>query len=159
MQRARVSSVAIEVRGLEQLVRKLGAGAVPIIRALTRAVGEEIRAEIARYPGPVRRPFKFASKKSAAFYRAMRRQAGLGPYVRNSDPFSQRLGPSWATEERGAIDAVLGTNVTYAPWVVDAKRQQPGHKVTGWITDEEAGRKVEQSGVAERLLEDITSKW
>ncbi|HUW12868.1 MAG TPA: hypothetical protein VM537_24280 [Anaerolineae bacterium] len=154
-----MSSVSIEVKGLEALVRKLGAGAVPIIRALTRAISEEVKAEVAQYPGPVRRPFRFASKKSAAFYRAMRSRAGLGPYVRNSDPYSQRLGPSWATEHRGSIDAAVGTRVTYAPWVQDAKRQQPGHKATGWVTDEEAGRKVEQSGVAERLLDDITSKW
>ena len=152
-----MANISIEVKGLEQLVRKLGAGAVPIIRALTRAVGEEIKAEIARYPGPVKLPFKLASRKQRAYVLAHRR--GLGPYVRNSDPFSQRLGPSWATEERGAVDAVLGTRVTYAPWVVSAQHQQPGHKATGWITDEEAGRKVEQSGVAERLLEDITSKW
>lgn len=154
-----MTNVSIEVKGLEELVKKLGAGALPIIKALTRGVAEALKAEIARYPGPVKRPFQFGSKKSAAFYHAMRRQAGLGPYVRNSDPYSQRLGPSWATESRGAVDAVVGTDVTYAPWVVDAKRQQPGHKATGWVTDEEAARKVEESRVAERLLDDITSKW
>ena len=152
-----MSSVAIEVKGLEPLVRKLGAGAVPIIRALTRAIAEEVRAEVAQYPGPVKLPFKWASRKQRAKVLSMRR--GMGPYVRNSDPFSQRLGPSWATESRGSIDAAVGTRVKYAPWVQDAKHQQPGHAATGWVTDEEAGRKVEQSGVAERLLSDITSRW
>jgi len=170
-------SISIEVKGLEQLVRKLGAGAVPIIRALTRAIAEEVRAEVAQYPGPVKLPFKWASRKQQRYYFAMRGgsrggfmqkvreffgaegPAALGPYKRNSDPFSQRLGPSWATEHRGSIDAAVGTRVKYAPWVQDAQRQQPGHKATGWITDEEAGRKVEQSGIAERLLEDITSRW
>ena len=152
-----MSSVAIEVKGLTELVLKLGAGAVPLIRALTRAIAEEVRAEVAQYHGPVKLPFKWASRKQRAKVLSMRR--GMGPYVRNSDPFSQRLGPSWATEHRGAMDAAVGTRVKYAPWVQDAQKQQPGHAATGWVTDEEAGRKVEQSGVAERLLEDITSKW
>jgi hypothetical protein len=150
-------NVSIDVKGLEQLVDKLGLGSIPIIRALTRGVAEEVRAEIAQYPGPVKLPFKWASRKQRTFVLAQRR--GMGPYVRNSDPFSQRLGPSWATEHRGEHDAAVGTRVTYAPYVQEKGKQQPGHAATGWVTDEEAGRKVERSGVAERLLEDITSKW
>ena len=154
-----MNEVSIEVEGLDEVVKKFGAGAQPIIRALTRAIAEELKAELAHYPGPVKLPFAFGSRRSRAFYFAMRRRAGLGPYVRNSDPYSQRLGPSWATESRGAVDAAVGTRVTYGPWVQDAKRQIPGHAATGWVTDEEAIKRVRQSGAADRLLDDIVSKW
>ena len=107
-----MSTVSIEVKGLDELTKKFGAGALPIIRALTRAIAEELKAELAHYPGWVKLPFAFASRRSRGYYFAMRRKAGLGPYVRNSDPYSQRLGPSWATESRGAADAAVGTRVT-----------------------------------------------
>lgn len=154
-----MSNVSIEVEGLDKLVKKMGAGVIPIIAVLTRAVAEELKAELADYPGPTFLPFEFATDKSRRYYFAKRRRAGLGPYVRNSDPYSQRLGPSWATESRGRMNAAVGTRVTYAPWVQDVRRQIPGHRLTGWITDAEAIENVEDSGVIDELLDDIVRKW
>ena len=153
-----MSNVSIEVKGLEPIIKKLGLGAVPIIKALTRGVGEEIRHEMEKQPGAVHLPFVWASRKQRAYVMAKRR--GLGPYKRESDSQSERMLASWATENIGTHDARTWSKAEkYAKYVVSKQHQQPGHKATGWVTDEEAGRKVEQSGVAERLLNDITSKW
>lgn len=149
--------VEFEIHGVEQLVRKFGKGAVPIIQAVTRGVAEQVRDAIAKYPGPVRYPIRWASEAQRRAYWAKRR--GLGPYVRQSDSFSERLGPSWATETRGQFDALVGTRVSYAPWVQSADRQQPMHAATGWKTDAEAVEEVERSGAAERLLKDALSEW
>ncbi len=147
--------LSIEIHGLEKLIAKLDTGARPVIRQLTRAVAEELQGALARYPGPVAYPIAWASPAQRAAYFARRRKAGLGPYVRNSDPFSQRLGPSWAVERRGDMDAAVGTRVSYAPWVQSAEHQQPMHRNTGWITDEQAIAKVEDSGAIERIIADV----
>ena len=152
-----MTNATIEIRGLDALQRKLGAGAGPIIRVVVRGVAEEIRNAIAEYPGPVSYPIQWSSPAQRAAYHAKRQ--GLGPYVRQTDPFSQRLGPSWATQMDGDERAVVGTRVSYARWVQSAEQQQPMHAATGWTTDEEAVEKVEESRAAERLLESAISKW
>jgi len=141
----------IEVKGLEKLQRKLGQGARPIIRTILLGVAEEIKGRIAEYPGPVVYPIRWASESQRRAYFAKRR--GMGPYVRQTDSFSERLGPSWATR------AIVGTRVSYAPWVQSAEAQQPMHAATGWKTDEEAVEEVEQSGAVERIFSQAVSKW
>ena len=152
-------AVTLEIKGLDVLMAKLGQGATPVLRTLTRGIAEEVKGEIARYPGPVKRPIQWASDKQRRWWFATRRKAGLGPYVRNSDPWSQRLGPSWATAQRGETSAVVGTRVTYAPWVQSARLQQPMHANTGWVTDEQAVKTVNESGEVENMLRDILRKW
>jgi len=150
-------TVSIEIRGLDALQRKLGRGARPIMRTILRGVAEELKNAIAEYPGPVVYPVRWAGDAQRRAYFAKRR--GLGPYVRQTDPFSQRLGPSWATQMQGDDRAIIGTRVSYAPWVQSAERQQPMHAATGWKTDEEAVEEVEQSGAVERIFNEAVSKW
>ena len=153
-----MTNATIEIRGLDALQRKLGAGARPIIRVVIKGVAEALRDAIAEYPGPVSYPIQWTSPAQRAAYHAKRQ--GLGPYVRQTDPFSRRLGESWHTELRGDTEAVVGSgDVPYARWVQSAEQQQPMHAATGWTTDEEAVEKVEQSRAAERLLESAISKW
>jgi hypothetical protein len=151
-------SMTFEIKGDAELLHKLERFHPQVIPDLTRGVAEELRDKIAKEPGPVSRPIQWASRKQKIWYIAARRAAGLGPYVRNSDPWSQRLGPSWATANRG-IDAVVGTHVTYAPWVQSEAKQQPMHKATGWVTDEQAIEEVQKSKAAERIMEEVLSKW
>jgi phage gpG-like protein len=164
-------AVTLEIKGLDVLMAKLGQGATPVLRTLTRGIAEEVKGEIARYPGKVKRPIQWASDKQRRWWFATRRKAGLGPYVRNSDPWSQRIGPSWATAQRGETSAVVGTRVTYAPWVQRAGKlsrldaaegmgvQQPMHAATGWVTDAQAVRTVNESGVARDILAAILQGW
>jgi hypothetical protein len=131
----------------------LGADIKPAIRSGSLAIGQEVRAELARYPGGVAAPVAWVSARQRRAYFAMRRKAGLGPrYVRNSDPMSQRLGPSWTVEPKGDMGAVVGTRATYAPWVQSKARQQPMHRATGWSTDEQAVNRVVASGRVNSIM-------
>ena len=167
-------NLSVTIRGLEQLCAKLGKGADPIIKALTRGIAEDLRARIAKYPGKVKYPIEWASPAQRRAYFAKRRaprfesEADYGDsekakglplkYTRGSDSWSEKLGPSWATENRG-LDAVVGTRVSYAPWVQSAERQQPMHKNTGWVTDEEVIRAAIDENVPEKTLEEVLREW
>jgi len=150
-------SLSFELKGDKPLIAKLQSfpGVMPKV---TRAIAEALKGIISRYPGPVHKPIQWASPAQRTAYIAQRRAAGLGPYRRQSDPFSQRLGPSWATQNRGN-DAVVGTRVTYAPWVQDSKRQQPMHKATGWITDAEAIQKGQEQHIEREAWDRVIAAW
>ena len=148
-------SYRIEVKGLDEVERKLSVNLGQALEPAFRAVGEEVRAEIAQYPGPVSHPIRWASERQRRFYFAMRREAGLSPgYVRQSDAMSQRLGPSWAVET-SPMRAVVGTRVGYAPYVQAEEMQQPMHAATGWKTDKQAAEAVAASGKIERIFEQL----
>ena len=151
-------SFEFEIHGDDALIAKLNKFHPEVIPAATRAIAEALKGFLAKYPGPVHKPIQWASPAQRTWYINARRQAGLGPYRRNSDPWSQRLGPSWATANRG-MDAVVGTRVTYAPWVQSDKQQQPMHKATGWVTDKQAIDKAKEERVAERVWDQVVGKW
>jgi len=153
-------SLHIKVEGLDALKRKLGADWTKPIQAGTVAVGQEIRNVVAEYPGPSRQPVEWASEKQRRWWFASRRGANLPfKYTRNSDAWSQRLGPSWAVRPEGQTNAVVGTKATYGPWVQSAEKQTAQHKATGWKTDKEAVEEVERGGKAMRIFRAIIQKW
>lgn len=150
-------TVSFEIKGIDKLLRKLdGPRFEQAIKALTRGVAEVLKGHLAKAPGPVARPIQWASNKQRAWY--MHNRKGMGPYRRNSDPWSQRLGPSWATENRG-IDAVVGTRVTYAQWVQSEQYQQPMHRNTGWVTDQQAVEQAQQERAADKVAERVIGSW
>ena len=149
-------NLTFEVVGVDQLIAKYGKGADPIIKALTRGIAEEIRERIAVYPGPVQYPVQWVSERQRRWYFANRE--GDLPYTRQSDSWSERLGPSWTTENRGR-DAVVGTKVKYAKYVQSWEDQQPMHADTGWVTDDDAIEGAQRDRVAERVLEEVLSGW
>jgi len=131
----------------------------PVLSDITFAVGELVRSEMAVYPGYSHSPVIWASEKSRRYYFWLRRSKGLDiKYSRNSDPMSQRLGPSWTLAHLGQTDAVASNKATYGPYVQSAADQLPQHKATGWITDKEAVSKVEDSGDVRRVAEKIIAK-
>jgi len=144
-------SVTLRIEGLDQLRRKLGRGVEPAISAATLAIAEEVRSEMGRYPGPSHSPVLWKSQKQKAAYFASRKGLPL-KYSRQSDPMSQRLGPSWFSAKHGSIGAKAATRVSYAPWVQSKERQSPQHAATGWRTDEQAIKRVVESGAVQRIL-------
>lgn len=154
-----MSQFEIEVKGLEELIAKLNGTAPKVIGGITMAVGQLVRDAIAKYPKRGAGPVKWASAKQRTWYHAARGKAGLPlQYTRNSDPWSQRLGPSWAVERWGQMDAAVGTRVTYAKWVQSEEFQQPMHEATGWKTDKDAVEEVRRSGAIERIVSGVIKK-
>lgn len=150
-------SITFEIKSIDKLLRKLEPRRFEqAVKALTRGVAEVLRGHLAKAPGPVKRPIQWASRKQQVWY--MHARAGMGPYVRNSDPWSQRIGPSWATENRG-LDAAVGTRVTYAPWVQSDAQQQPMHRNTGWVTDRQAIEQAQQEGAAQKVADKVIGSW
>ncbi|HAM40523.1 MAG TPA: hypothetical protein DCP69_04110 [Candidatus Omnitrophica bacterium] len=150
-----MATVSLELKGFDALYKKLGQRMEPHVQAMTLAIGEQVRAAIAKYPGPSHKPVIWASEKSRRWYFANRRAQGLDPqYTRNSDRWSQRIGPSWAVAKRGSMDAVVGTRAAYAARVQSSEKQTAQHKATGWITDKLAIAKVLRSGVIGRIWKD-----
>lgn len=145
-----VATIRIDLSGLDELIDTLGAlEARNYMRAVMRQAAEEVKGDLATYPPRnTNYPLRWASAKQRAAYFAMRHAKGLSPrYTRQSDPMSQRLGPSWTT--RVAIDgmsATVGNKSTYAPLVQTRKGQTQMHKTTGWPTAED---------VADRRADDI----
>jgi len=154
-------SLHIKVEGLDALKRKLGADWTKPIQDGAVAVGQEIRNVVAEYPeGKVNSPVIWASEKQRRWWFASRREANLPfKYTRNSDAWSQRLGPSWTVRPEGQTNAVVGTKATYGPWVQSAEKQTAQHKATGWVTDKEAVEEVERGGKAMRIFRAIIQKW
>jgi hypothetical protein len=153
-------SLHIRVEGLDELKRKLGANWTQPIQAGAIAIGEELRTVVATYPGAAHHPVIWASDKQRRWWFAARREANLPfHYTRNSDAWSQRLGPSWTVRPEGLTSAVVGTKATYAPFAQSDKQQTAQHKETGWVTDKQAVAEVERGGKALRIMRDIVQRW
>lgn len=145
----------IEIKGIEAIERKLGVNLGSALLPAFKAVGEEVRQYIAKYPGPVKHPIQWVSDRQRRAYFAQRHEQGLSPgYTRQSDPMSQRLGPSWAVQA-SPMRVVVGTRVGYAPYVQAEEIQQPMHTATGWRTDKDAVEDIERSGKIERIFEKL----
>lgn len=154
-----MSEFSIEVKGLDALIAKLDGTAPKVISGVTMAIGQLVRDAMAKYPKRNAGPVKWASAKQRTWYHAARGKAGLPlRYTRNSDPWSQRLGPSWAVERWHEVDAAVGTRVTYAKWVQSDEFQQPMHEATGWKTDKQAVEEVRRSGAVERIVSQVVDR-
>jgi len=150
----------IRVEGLDELKRKLGADWTKPVQAGAQAVGEELRNVVAVEPKGVHSPVIWASEKQRRWWFASRREANLpAKYTRNSDAWSQRLGPSWTVRPEGTTNAVVGTKATYGPWVQGHTQQTAQHKASGWVTDKQAVEEVERGGKAVRIFRAIIQRW
>ena len=148
-----MADFVIELKGLDELKRKLGKRIEPYIQGLTVGIGEELKLVLKNPPGPAHHPVIWASEKQRRWWFAARREAGLPfGYARDSDNWSQKLPASWTVEKRGSMDALLGTKgIAYAGYVQSDAKQSAQHKATGWITDKIAIARVKASGVIGRL--------
>lgn len=142
-----MAKLDVKVEGLDGLIRKLDEMARKQFWFRLRFAGAELlRNEIADYPPPPKYPIRWASEKQKRwFFAAAKRGEIEVPYRRQFSSTSQRLGPSWTATQEGD-EVFAGTRVSYAPYVQSKERQQPFHRDTGWITDEQAVERVAESG-------------
>ncbi len=144
-------SYTIEVRGLDAIQRKLQMPLGMVLKPAFFAIGQDVRSRIAVYPGAVKYPIEWASEKQRRWYFATHKDAL--PYVRGVTQGSQRLGTKWAVDmESLRLGVIVGTEVTYAPYVQNAERQQPFHRNSGWRTDREVAEEVAASDLIQRAF-------
>jgi len=136
-----VASIKIDVSGIPKLIDTLGdLRARKFMGAVLRQAAETVKADMAEYPPRnTNYPLQWASANQRKAYFAKRHAAGLpSRYTRQSDPMSQRLGPSWTTAVAlDGMSATVGNKVTYARFVQTRQLQSPMHKITGWPTAED----------------------
>ena len=138
-----MADVTITIEGLDKLEKMFGElQAGRYMGPILRQGAEELKKDIARYPGPPSYPLVW-TKAERISYMQMRREKGLPiKYTRSSDRMSQRLGASWTTDVAAdGMSASVGTDVTYARQVQDAEYQTPMHKATGWTTVQDVAEK------------------
>ncbi len=150
-------SISVEVRGVDVVMGALAR--IPgVFQLAAPAIGEEIRLRLMRYPPPPKYPLRWASAKQAFYVKHVLRK-GLGPYVRRFDQMSQDLMHSWVVDtQRLPHEVVVGTRVSYAPYVQSAEKQQPFHADTGWITDRQAVQDVQQAGIVDDIVQRILDR-
>jgi hypothetical protein len=141
--------ITIRIAGLDELLRLARTDFGPTLRAILLSVGKLVEGEMARAPGPVHKPIRWASEKQRRFVMAQVRR--YGPWVRESHSLSQRMLASWTVRAESDTRVVVGNKATYGPWVQGADYQQPMHKATGWVTDEAALSAVARSGDVEQI--------
>jgi hypothetical protein len=150
---------SIRIDGLPELLKQLNVPLGPVLQDITFAVGELVRSEMAVTPGPAHQPVIWSSERQRRYYFAMRAEKGLpAKYSRGDDDMSQNLVKSWTIAHLGQTNAIVASKANYGPWVQADLYQTAQHKATGWITDEKAIKKVEQSGDIEHVAEKIIAK-
>jgi len=148
-------TLEVNVTGLDELKKKLGAKFAKTMQVITMAVGELVRAKLAQYPPRNAGPVQWASERQRRWYYANRAEQGLPlEYTRNSDPWSERLGPGWNVSKHGDMNAVVRPGASYAAYVQKDGMQQPMHAATGWITDVQAIEQVKESGDIQAIVRD-----
>lgn len=144
----------IELKGIEKIKRHLNFG--PVFSAGLKEAGLFVKSYISTYPRQRRGPQPFKTPKQRRFFFwAVRHKVIQVPYFRGLNPKSKKLGQSWTLKMRNNDrEAVIGSNVSYGPWVQDEKKQSKYHKKSGWPTTQGVhGEKFEE--VRDIILQEI----
>jgi len=144
-------TTSIKIVGLAELQKKLGADFKRPLRGATLAIAQAIQHELTPYP-----PTTEANRPGGPGSRWYER--GYGPKretmagVITGRKTSEVLFKSWGIERRGIIGQVLGSKASYSPYVHSEEKQAKFHGKRGWVTDEDAVKKVERDGTIERIV-------
>ena len=125
-----MTTVRFEVKGAEELIRKLGSVATmrTLLPAMRRSVFR-VHKDIATYPEPpASGSFKgfVRDKQRRWFFAALRRGDITVPYVRTGT-----LGRRWTTNVAASLDGLVGTignNTDYGPFVQSTGQQAQIHR-------------------------------
>ncbi|MFA6134453.1 MAG: hypothetical protein WC869_10615 [Phycisphaerae bacterium] len=154
-------TLVIEVEGKKELLALFAAGPiVKLQRDLLLASGEILRGYLAVNPGPPRYPLVYASQKQRLFLLIAWRKGEIEqPYHRDQSSTSERLRLHWVTRITGDQVGYVSNPVSYAGWVQGAENQQPMHRNTGWITDEQAVDQAEKSNDIDEAWAQLCTGW
>ncbi len=108
----------IEVRGLEELQKRLGIDPLDVVEPAIQRATVRIEGRMKEYP-PVRPGQR---------------------YRRGTDPRSERLGQRWTQRvmrDASSVTGEVGNNASYGPWVQSHEFQAWMHRGR-WTTDQQA---------------------
>jgi len=147
-------TIAIEVKGLKELQRKLGdMQGVKAFRSVLLVMGKKVEHYLAQYPSAseANRPRSWTPGEDNSWYergygsRWVRKDGGIG-----GASTSETLGKRWTTKARkGADEVVVGNNASYGPYVQDKEYQPAYHARRGWRTVQ---------GVVEEYADDLAAE-
>lgn len=143
--------MAVKLRGVAALARRLKGNIDEALRPAYVAIGELVRGEVAPYP-PALPP------SEPSWY-----ERGYGGKYRRRDgrvtgrKTSEMLGRRWSVTARGR-GAVVENSASYAPFVHSAERQNRILGARGWVTDRQAIDRVVRSGAWERMVTTAVNK-
>ena len=141
--------IKLTITGLDEAMRLLHIQLQQAAQTIGVAVAEATRNEVAPYPGASRKRQPFQSDKSRRyFFAALKSGAITVPYQRTG-----LIGRSWQVHPT-ATGAELTNNARGVDWVHSARGQARYHK-GNWETDDAAARRVEDSGMPERIATDV----
>jgi hypothetical protein len=131
-----MSSITIEVKGLAELEEKLGRiGAIRELRPAMEKTNKVIHADTQRYPPPSHKPMRWKSRKQRLFVIIGIREGRIEvPYRRKH---SGGLAGSWVDKVSvigSTLTGTVGSNSSYAPFVVGPKSQAEYHQGNWWTT-------------------------
>lgn len=152
------STVAIELVGLNDILKQVDSIAkLEGLQAAMLAGATHVKAKVDKYPKSTEanQPRGFNTVYSVSTHRPINTwyERGLGTKRIRKDGSvvvskkSEMLGRSAHSEGHwkvsglsGSIGVVVGTNVTYAPYVMDEEKQASFHKRRGWKTVQKIGK-------------------
>jgi len=154
-----MTTVTIQIEGIDAVVDKLNT--IEQMRGFQAAltqVGQHVRDKIKTYPQSTEanQPRSFVSGGKNTWY-----ERGYGPKWARKDgtiggrKTSEILKQSWGVQATNT-QVVIGTKVTYAPYVHDADEQASFHKRRGWKTAQQVAK--EEEPAVRRFIEDYLEK-
>jgi hypothetical protein len=151
----------IEIDGFDAVQRLLaglsGRGIEKVMQGAAIKIGEKLRLRLRIYPGPSNSPVLWMNDDQRKAYFASRYNKETktrlsDKYTRLKDKMSQKLKDSWEVVPWGDSGAIVGTRVTYAPYVQGEANRQPQHMATGWETEYDAIQNLKSRNVVERVV-------
>lgn len=143
--------MAVKIRGVAALARRLKGNLDETLKPAYVAIGELVRGEVSPYPPaiPPRDPSWYERGYGGRYRRRDGRVTGRKT--------SEMLGRRWAVTARGK-GAVVTNSASYAPFVHSAEKQNRVHAARGWVTDRQAIPRVVNSGAWERMVRTAVNK-
>lgn len=132
------SSITVQLSGLDEILRNVDSiQKLEGLQAAMLAGATHMKSRVDRYP-----PASEANNPSNQRWY----ERGYGPHWRRRDgsmggrKTSEMLNREWTVATRGPSEVVLGTNVSYSPYVMDADHQAWFHKARGWKTIQQVAK-------------------
>lgn len=147
--------VRVHLGQVPQLIKKLNE--LDGYKRGLHLAGLHLQNKIRQYPRVSRRPQPFrTAKQRRAFFAMLQSGRIVVPYVRGSNPRSERLAQRWAvSRSQDGLTVTVGNNASYASRVQGiAGQQSKYHSVTGWKRIDEVA-KSEGAKVREIISDEI----